>query len=644
MLEFIRNHRRLMQFLLLLFIFPSFVFFGLESYGGFGDDTHAVAKVAGQIITREELDAAQRRQLEQLRRMAGGQIDAKIFDTPQARRDVLESLIAERAMSVEAARDRLTVTDQALQKSILKIPGLLKADGSFDKEQYLALLAAQGLTEDSFEARLRRDMSLRQLNAAIQDTAFAPKTVAAYLSDLNAQERSVQEINFKAASYADQVKVTDEMLKAYYDRNGSRFDLPEQAEIEYVILDSAAAMAQVSVSDADIKSYYDQNIRQYSTEEQRRASHILLKVEQGASEPDKAAVKARAEALVTQLRENPGDFARLARAESQDPGSSERGGDLGFFGRDAMLKPFENAVYQLRQGEISDPVETDFGYHIIELTGIEPGSVKPLETVRDEIADTIRKQLAARKYAELVEIFNSTIYEQGDSLQPVADKLKLKIDTASGVTRQPNPALAPNTLYNDPRFLTALFTDDTIKGRHNTEAVQITPTTLIAGRLVEYRPMTRRAFDDVRSELHELVMRDEEMALARKAGEARLAALKAKDDPTGFSDTMVVSRMKNRYWSEAAFLAVMKVDTASLPAYTGVELPGQGYSVFRVTGVTQPATPDAARRKTEQEQIAHMLAGQEMLSYINVLKEKARTRILLAGQSADAPDEQSAAR
>ncbi|HZS80736.1 MAG TPA: SurA N-terminal domain-containing protein [Herbaspirillum sp.] len=640
MLEFIRNHRRLMQFLLLLFIFPSFAFFGLQSYGGFGDNAHAVAMVDGQTITREELDAAQRQQLEHLRQMAGGRIDAKVFDTPQVRRDVLDSLIAQRAMSAEVARDRLTVTDQALQRSILQIPGLLKADGSFDKDQYLALLAAQGLTVDSFQARLRRDMGLRQLNAAIQGTAFAPKTVSSHLSGLNAQERLVQEISFKAASYAGQVEVSDEMLKAYYDRNGSRFDVPEQAGIEYVILDSAAVMAQVSVSDADIKSYYDQNIRQYSTEEQRRASHILLKVEQGASAADKAEVKAKADALVMRLRRNPGDFARLARADSQDPGSREQGGDLGFFGKGAMLKPFENAVYQLRQGEISDPVESDFGYHIIELTGIKPGSVKPLETVRDEIADTIGKQMALRKYAELAEIFNNTIYEQGDSLKPVADKLKLKINTASGVTRWSNLALAPDTPYNDPKFLAALFTDDTIKGRHNTEAVQIAPNTLIAGRIVDYRPVTRRAFDDVKSMVRELVMRDEEMALAKKAGEAKLVALKARDDATGFGNTMVVSRMKTEHWNQAAFLAVMRVDTASLPAYTGVELPGQGYSVFRVTGVVQPATPDIARRKAEQEQITHMLAEQEMLSYIDVLKEKAKTRILQAGQFADAPDEQ----
>src|SRR5450830_45794 len=634
MFEFIRNHQRLMQFLLLLFIVPSFAFFGVQGYSGFVDGDNAVAKVAGQTITKEEWDAAQRQQLERLRQMAGGQIDPKVFDTPEARRDVLESLIAQRALAAEVVSDKLTVTDQALQKSIMQIPGLLKADGSFDNEQYTMLLAAQGMTPKGYEASQRRSMALQQLNIAVQGTAFAPKAVSARLSDLNDQERTVQELSFKAASYAGQVKVTDDMLKAYYDKNGSKFEVPEQAKIEYVVLDSAAVAAQVSVSDADIKSYYDQNLKQYSTEEQRRASHILLEVKKSTSAADKAAIKAKADELVAQLRKNPGDFAKLAKANSQDPGSKDQGGDLGFLGKGAMLKPFEDTAYKLKQGEISNPVESEFGYHIIQLTGIKPGSVKPLDQVKGDIAAEIKKQLAAKKYAELAESFNNIVYEQGDSLKPVADKLKLKIETVAGVTRLPNPALAPNMPYNNPKFLKVLFTDDTIKGKHNTEAVQVAPTTLIAGHIVEYKPVTKRPFDEVKSMVRELVTQDEEMVQAKKAGEAKLAALKAKDDGAGFGEAKLASRVKTQGWNQEAFLAVMKADTSKLPAYTGVELAGQGYSVFRVTKVAQPATPDVARRKTEQEQIANVLAEQEMLSYINFLREKAKTKILKAGQVA----------
>jgi peptidyl-prolyl cis-trans isomerase D len=636
MFDFIRNHQRLMQFLLLLLIFPSFAFFGLEGYSRLSDGDNAVAKVAGQTISKEEFDAAQRQQLDRVRQMAGGQIDTKIFDTPEAKRAVLDNLISQRVLAAEVVNDKLSVSDQALQQTILQIPGLIKADGSFDQDQYRTLLAAQGFTPKSYEAGVRRDMALQQLNGAIQGTSIAPKTVAARLSDLNDQERSVQELSFKAAAFAGQVKITDDMLKTYYDNNSARFEVPEQARIEYVVLDSAAVSAQVVVSDADAKSFYDQNLKQYSTEEQRRASHILLEVKQGATAADKAAVKVRAEQLVAQLRKNPGDFAKLAKANSEDPGSKDQGGDLGYFGKGAMVPAFEDAAGKLKQGEISDPVESEFGYHIIQLTGIKPASAKPFDEVKADIARDIKKQLAAKKYAELAETFSNTVYEQGDSLKPVADKLKLKIETVAGVTRQPNRALPPNTPYNDAKFLKALFTDDTIKGKHNTEAVQVAPTTLIAGHIVDYKPVTKRPFDEVKSNVRDLVLLEQELALAKQAGEAKLAALKSKDDSSGFGEARVASRVTPQGWTQDALLAVMKADTSKLPAYVGVNVAGQGYSVYRITKVAQPAKPDVERRKTEGEQITNSLAQQEMLSYLNFLKEKTKTKILKAGEFSNA--------
>jgi peptidyl-prolyl cis-trans isomerase D len=635
MFEFIRTHQRLMQFLLLLFIFPSFAFFGLEGYSSLTDSGNAVAKVAGQTITKEEWDAAQRQQLDRMRQAYGSQFDAKLFDTPEAKRAVLDNLIAQRALAAEVTANKLVVPDQALQQSILQIPGLTKPDGKFDNEQYRVLLAAQGMTPKSYEAGLRREMALQQLNAAIQTTAFAPRTISGRLSDLNDQERTVQELSFKAASYASQVKVTDDMLKAYYDKNGKLFEVPEQIKAEYVVLNAAAVAAQTSVSDDDIKSYYEQNQKLYASAEQRRASHILIAVKSGASAADKAAAKTKADGLVAQLRKTPGDFAKLAKANSQDPGSAENGGDLGYFGKDAMVKPFEDAAFSLKQGEISNPVESDFGYHIIQVTGIKPAAVKPLDSIKDEIAGEIKKQLASKKYSELSDQFSNMVYEQGDSLQPVADKLKLKIETVSGLTRVPNPAAAPTAPYNNAKFLSALFGDDAIKAKHNTEAVQVAPNTLIAGRVVEYKPVSKRPFDEVKDQVRQRVTLEEEMALAKKAGEAKLAALKDKDDGSGFGDAKQVSRVKTEGWNQAAFLSVMKIDTAKLPAYAGVEVPGLGYQVYRVTRVSQPATIDAARRKAESEQIANALSQQETLAYLAFLREKSKTKLLKG--AADAP-------
>ncbi len=625
MFEFIRTHRRLMQFLLLLIILPSFAFVGLESYTSMGDASNTVAKVGGQTITQPEWDAAQREQMARFRQMFGEQFDAKMFDTPEAKQEVLNNLIAQRVLADEAKRNKLFVSDQSLQQTIVNMGGLTTADGKFDVERYKTILAAQGMTPTIYEARLRQDLTSQQVNAAIQSTAFAPDSLAKRLSELGEQEREVQQLTFRASDYVAQVKVTDDMLKSYYEKS-NQFDVPEQVKAEYVVLTADALAEQINVSDADIKSYYEQNTKQYGTEEQRRASHILIGVNKDTSDADKTAAKEKAEKLLTSLRKNPQEFAKLAKENSVDTGSAERGGDLGFFGKGTMVKPFEDAAYKLKQDELSDLVQSDYGFHIIKVTAIKPATIKPLEQVKNEIASDIRKQLVVKKYTETADVFNNTVYEQADSLKPVADKLKLKIETTGTLSRQVNPAVAPTIPYNNQKFLTALFSDESLKNKRNTEAVEVAPNTLIAGRVVEYKPATKRPFDEVKALVQERVIQTEAHALAKKAGEAKLAALKEKDDATGFSATQTVSRAKSQGLNPAVFLAVMKADTAKLPSYVGLEAP-QGYAVLRVVRVVQPTNVDSAKRQAEHQQITAALAQQEAHAYIEALKKKAKVEI-----------------
>ena len=627
MLEFIRTHQRLMQFLLLLLILPSFAFFGIESYMHMGGGEDAIAEVNGRKITQQEWDAAQRQQMERFRQMLGDQFDAKMFDTPEAKQEILDNLIAQRVLEDEAQHEKLAVSDEMLQQTIVSFPALRNAEGKFDYERYKNLLAAQGMTPEMYEARLRHDMAVQQVNAAVQATAFVPKAVATRLSELGEQEREVQQLLFKTADYVPQVKVTDDMLKSFYEKS-SQFDVPEQVKAEYVVLNADALAAQVNVSDADIKAYYEQNAAHFHTGEERRASHILIAVKKDATDAEKAAAKAKAEKLLATLRAHPEEFAKLAKENSDDPGSAAHGGDLDYFGRGMMVKSFEDAAFKLKQGEISDLVQSEFGYHIIKLTGIKPAATKPLEQVKGEIAANIRKQMIAKKYSEAADVFSNTVYEQSDSLQPVADKLGLKIETADKLTRQPNASLPPNTPYNDPKFLAALFSNDALKNKRNTEAVEVAPNTLIAGRIVDYKPATKRPFDEVKSQVREQLVQQEAAALAKKAGEAKLAALKQKDDASGFAAAQTISRAKSQGVAPAVFLAAMKADTGKLPAYAGADLGKQGYSVLRVIKVQQPAKIDAAKREAEAQQITAALAQQETLAYIEYLKQKAKVKIL----------------
>jgi peptidyl-prolyl cis-trans isomerase D len=476
MFEFIRTHQRLMQFLLLLIIFPSFAFFGIESYTRSQATAGAtVATVAGQAVTQQELDAALREQLDKFRQSYGPQFDSKMLNTPEMRKNVLDELIARKAVAAEIKNSKLTVTDQTLQQQILALPGLVKADGSFDKERYLNYLASQGMTQAMFDQRMRQDLTVEQLAGAVQNTSFIPKTVVDRIALISEQEREVQMLNFKTADFTSQVKVTDEMVKAYYDKNAAQFEIPESIKAEYVVLNNDVLQAQVAVSDAEVQEFYKSNAKAYSVDEQRRASHILIAAKKDASDAEKAKAKAKAESLLAEVRKNPASFAKLAKENSQDPGSAERGGDLDFFGKGAMVKPFEDAAYKLKQGEVSDVVQSDFGFHIIQLTDVKPAMVKPLDEVRAQITADIKKQKAAKAYAEAAETFGNTVYEQADSLKPVADKLKLKIEVVDGLMREPNKALPASVLTNNAKFLTAIFADGAVKKKHNTEAVEVAP-------------------------------------------------------------------------------------------------------------------------------------------------------------------------
>lgn len=632
MFEYVRTHQRLMQFILLLFIVPSFALVGVSSYMRTGGDS-TVAKVAGESISQQEFDDAMRDHLSQLRQRYGAQFDEALFNTPEEKQKVLDNLIGQRALRAEIVKAGLTVSDADLQKSILSIPGLTLADGAFDKQGYIRALAGQGLTQTGYENGLRRDMAQQQLVNAVQGSAFASKTLAAQVNTITAQQRDVQRIDFKDADFIAQVKVTDAMLKAYYDKNNTEFAVPETAKIAYVVLSGEALASQMPVTDTEIKDYYNQNLKNYSIAEQRRASHILIKVSKTATPAERAAAKAKAEEVLAMVRKQPDNFAALAKKYSQDEGSTAQGGDLDYFGRGMMLKPFEDAAYQLKQDQISDLVETDFGYHIIRLTSIKPASVKPLDEVSAQISADIKKQKADKKFGEFAETFTNTVYEQPDSLKPVADKLKLTVQTADNLSRTAsqdnvgNLANMVNPVLSNPKFLKALFADDVIKNKHNMEALDLGSNTLVSAHIVDYKPASKRPFDEVRALVLAKVTAQQAEVLAQAAGTARLAALTAKADDVGFGAAQLVSRLQQSTLPRAAVDLILKADVRKLPAFVGLSTPGQGYVVYRINKIEQ-APVDAARAVEISKQIDTVTSQQSLYLFMQQLKQEGDVKIV----------------
>ena len=638
MFEFVRSHTRLLQFILVLLVFPSFVFFGIQGYQRFHEEgNRAVAEVAGSDIKQSEWDAVHREQMERVRRQMPG-VDIRLFDTPQMRKQTLDMLVRERVMLAAADQLKLVTTDERLQRLFMtesQFAQLRNADGSVNKE----LFAAQGMSSETFAQRLRQDLTLRQVMEGVQGTVFAPPAVAATALDALLQQREVQVQRFEAKDYLAMVDPSEAEIEAYYKdpAHAAQFQAPEQARIEYLVLDVDALKAGIRVPEEDLKKYYSENKSRYSTPEERRASHILIKADKNAPEDQRAKAKAKAEALLAEVKANPSRFAELAKKNSQDPGSAERGGDLDYFGRGAMVKPFEDVAFTLKPGEISGVVESDFGYHIIQVTGARGGGTRSYEQVRPEIEAEVRTQLAQKRFSEVAVDFTNLVYEQAESLKPAAEKFKLEIKTARDVKRAPEPG-ATGPLANS-KFLEALFAPDTMRNKRNTDAIETAPNQLVSGRIVEYAPARTLALAEVRDKVRQDVAVKQAAAMARKEGEVRLAQLKKEPAAAMPRDPVVVSRAQPKDLPRPLIDAVLAADTASLPAVVGVVLPDSGYAVARVTKVLgrDPVAADANRA---QAQYAQVWGEAEAQAYYAVLKRRMKVKLheqAVAVDAASAP-------
>lgn len=634
MFDFVRQHNRLFQFILLLLILPSFAFVGMQGYTSLMDGANAgVASVDGRKITQAEWDAAHREQVQRVRGQ-NPNVDAKLLDTPQAKRVSLDQLVNERTLQAAANHQHFTPSVESVNAKFWNDPQfafLRNADGTVNK----GLLAAQGMTPAIFMERLRQDYALRQVTGPVETSALAGAAVAKLAFDSLLQQRVVQLQHFDIKDFAAKVNPGDAEIEAFYKEpaNAAKFQLPESAQIQYVVLDIEALKKDVKFTEDDLRSYYKENASRYGTPEERRASHILVKVERSAPADERAKAKAKAEDILAQVRKNPASFAELAKKYSQDEGSAKNGGDLDFFGRGAMVKEFDAAVYAMKQGEISNLIETDFGYHIIELTGLRGGDKKPFEAVRAEVESEVRKQLAQARYAEAAEQFGNLAYEQSDSLQPLADKLKLSIQTAT-VLRQPLPGMGGPLA--SPKLLEAVFGNDALRNKRNTEAVETAPSQLVSARVTQYNPARVPALADVKDKVREQLVRKLASEQAKKAGEARLAALKANAaDTAGLEAAVTVSRAKPLGLTRAQLEAVLGADAAKLPAVVGVASDDGGYVVVRIDQI-QPRDPSVVDDQRATQQYAGAWARAEAQAYLAALKSQYKVVVKAAAPASAA--------
>lgn len=613
MFEFIRSHRRWMQFILLILIVPSFFLVGIQGYDSFMSREPELATVAGQPISRAEFDQAHRNQLDQFRNRLGSQFDVAVIDTPAMRESLLNQLINQRLLANVAADNRFSVSDETLRNTIAAIPEV-QDNGRFSPERYRQVLAAQGMSPTSFEAGLRRDLAIARVLEPVGQSARAPAEVVAAVESALTQARTVQLRNFSAADFRSQVTVTPADIQAWYDANKQQLQVPEQVQVQYLVLDEAAATQGVQVKDEDLASYYEQNKNRFGQPERRRASHIFIELPSG--EDARKAARAKAEDIAKQAAADPAKFAELAAKNSQDAGSANKGGDLGWIAPGAQPGPLDKAIFGLTQNQVSGVVESPFGLHIVKVTEISPGAVKPLAEVKDQITAEVRKQIAAQRFSEMASQLNKQVYDQRDSLQPAADAVGLKLRTASGVTREgllPADKAGPGSaadspdaaLLDNPRVRQVLFSPDVLREKQNSGVIELAPDTMLAVRVAAVEPAHVPPLDKVSEVIRAKLLDERSAEAAKKAGEAALAASKADPaaTPEGFGPAITVTRQNPQDLSRPVLDAVMRLPSATLPAFTGVQS-GVDYMLVRLEKV-EAGKSEAA----DMERLAQQLSG-----------------------------------
>jgi peptidyl-prolyl cis-trans isomerase D len=609
MFDLVKNHKIIMGVILFLIAIP-FAFFGIDFYFQGGDAAGQVAKVAGVPISGREYEQALQQRQEQLRQAMQGRADANLLNSPEVRQAVLNQLVDDRLTYTAATKAGISITNEELQQVIASVPAFREngGTGAFSHQLYESALRSQGLSEAGFEAMLRKDIVLNRTRNALAGTAFIPATVLDRLYRLRGEQREISQQVFAPGDFQARVKVEPSEAQAYYDQHKAQFRIPEKVKVEYTMLSLDRVQQQVQITPEQIKQYYEERRAQFETPEERRARHILISAPSSGTPEAKAKAKERAEALAEEARKAPKAFAELARKNSEDPGSAAEGGDLGFFPRGRMVKPFDDALFAATPGEIVGPVETQFGYHVILLEEVKSGGTGPdFESIKAQAEAELRKSEAGRQFAEAAELFSNLVYEQPDSLEPVVKQFDIQIQRSDWISREAGAPQDP--LLNSQKFLTALFNDEVVKDRRNTEAIEIAPNVLVAARVAEHEPAKDREFAEVQAQIVEQLKRDKAAALAKEAGEARLAQLRKGEAAGAWSAPQLISREQLGGLQPEAARAVFSADSSKLPAFAGAHT-GDRYVVYRVSRVVEGPPVNPQERKALARQI-DQAAGME---------------------------------
>ncbi|MBI5616976.1 MAG: SurA N-terminal domain-containing protein [Gammaproteobacteria bacterium] len=627
MLQSIRDRAQgLVAGVIVLLLCLTFALWGIQQYLDSGH-TVAVAKVDGEEVTLQEYQTSFQRLRQRAQAELGQAFDAKQWAQESTKSKALDFLVEQKLLEHVVEKGRIRVSDQQVLGQLMQAPQF-QVDGKFSKERYAQVLSMLGFKERGFEQQAREDMAIQQLRAGVAMSAFVTESEAQQLAQLREETRDVGYAVLPMEPFKAKVELKPDEVRKYFDEHQEQYRTDEKVTLQYLELSRDALMPQVQVDDEKLKAYYDTHTAKYTVEEQRNVNHILVKLKKGASAEEEKAAFEKAQAI--RARVSGGEaFEEVAKKESDDVGSRADGGETGPFGKGVMAPEFEAAAFALKQGEISEPVKTQFGYHVIRVKEIKPGGVKPFAEVRADVETAFRTEQADTLYAEHVEQFNNAVYEHPDSLDNAAGALNLQVQTAGPLTRgEIAEKFAPSAID-------AVFEGEVLTQGMNSTPVEVSETRTVAFRVTAHEVSRLRKLDEVETEV-EATLRDQharELAAAR--GNELLERMKKGEDPKAViaGDKLEWKEAKgagresaevNRAVLRAAFRA--KAPDASAPSYAGIALGTGDFAVMQITNRQLPPAEKIAGSKVEQQRKA-LMQDRAMLGwkdYVTALKESAK--------------------
>lgn len=620
MLEKFRSYAqtKAAQVILALILIP-FALFGIDSYLNQAGNNLSIAKVNGYKIALPEYNRA----IENVRnRMMseGKKVDPAMFDSFEFKESVVDGLISKQLVNNDIKKSKFKITDQQLSQYIIGMPEFQK-EGKFSQELYDKVLQNNQLTPKKFEESIRNDLLIQQVRDGLQKLTFIPPNNLSETLKATSQQREISVAEFKTKDYMTKANIAEKDMQAFYDQNKSKFLAPEQVKAEFVVFSLASILPTINVTDDEIKSFYKSNSDKYQNQQQREASHILIAASKNAAPADKAKAKAKAEDLLNQIRKNPKQFEELATKYSQDPESAKKGGELGAFGRGMMVKPFDDAVFSMKVNEISNIVESDFGYHIIKLTKII-GEGGGFETMKPQIKAELIYQKGQEKFAALAEDFSNKVYEQSSNLDAVAKKFNLPIQKTDWISRNDS-----DKFFKNEALMNALYSKESIKDHRNTEAIEVTPNNLISARVVDYKAQSTKPFADVKKNIEDYLKFEAAKKSVVSDGEAALKAISDPSRKIDWQPAVLVDRKNAKGLSESVINHAYKMPTDKLPSYSGFIDGNNGYVIVKVNKVAFPNDNNEETKKSFATDYTEALTAEYLSAYLKGLKAKASVSV-----------------